>query len=187
MEENKKSVKERIVIISNEIRIAKAGRNDFTKSGYFQPDDILKALNPLLKEHRLIAVFNMEYDKTSEMYKGSLSIEDFDNTDGNVMYKFDIPMQELKAVGAAQSAGATQTYCKRYMFMNAFNLADNKADLDNSKNKPSEPADYAKKLKAAKTVEELRTAFMGIPKGLQKQYLDLKDELKMVLTEAIPQ
>ena len=38
-EETKASVKKRIVIISNEIRVAKAGHNEFTRSGYFQPDD----------------------------------------------------------------------------------------------------------------------------------------------------
>src|SRR5258708_1498249 len=130
MEENSNkvtSVKERIVLISNEIRVSKDGKNEFTKSGYFQPDDILRALNPLLKTHQLITEFDMSFAKEIEMYRGILRIKDFGSTD-EVSYLFDIPMQELKGAGRAQSAGATQTYCKRYMLMNAFNLADNKAD-----------------------------------------------------------
>lgn len=185
MENNKKSVKERIVIISNEIRVVKAGRNDFTKSGYFQPDDILRAINPLLQEHKLIAVFNMEYDKLSEMYKGHLQISDFDahsDSLGEVNYKFDIPMQDLKAVGRAQSAGATQTYCKRYMFMNAFNLADNKADLDNSKNKAAEKIDWEDKLKNVKSMKELQELWIKIPAKEKLALESLKDMLKEEFT-----
>lgn len=180
MEEHKKSVKERIVIISNEVRVSKDGKNEFMKADYFKPDDILRAINPLLKEQKLIAVFNMEYDKQLEMYKGVLVIEDFDSED-RAIYKLDIPMQELKGGGRAQSAGATQTYCKRYMFMNAFNLADDKADLDNPKNKPAE-VNYEEKLKKVKSLVELQALWMKIPPQEQKALKGLKDLLKEEFT-----
>jgi hypothetical protein len=110
-DEIKLSVKERIVKIANEIRLAKSGKNEFMKANYFQPDDILKAINPLLQKYSLIAEFNMEFIKEIEMYRGTLVIEDFNSAGGLRSYKFDIPMQELKGAGRAQSAGATQTYC----------------------------------------------------------------------------
>src|SRR5882724_11179395 len=74
--ENKKSVKQRIVIISNEIRVAKAGKNDFMKAEYFKPDDIMKAINPLLEKYGLITIFNMTFSKEKGMYDGTLIIED---------------------------------------------------------------------------------------------------------------
>jgi len=173
-----KSVKERIILISNEIRITKEGRNEFTKSGYFQPDDILKAINPLLKKYRLIAEFDMTYIKEIEMYRGELQIEDFDTEVGARKYNLDIPMQELKGAGRAQSAGATQTYCKRYMFMSAFNLADNKDDLDNKNNKPNTTHEYEAKLKATKTLSELKTVFASLPQTAKAELFILKEELK---------
>ena len=177
----KPSVKERIVLISNEIRISKEGKNEFTRSGYFQPDDILRAINPLLKAHRLIAEFDMEFIKEIEMYRGTLTIEDFD-TAASRAYKFDIPMQELKGAGRAQSAGATQTYCKRYMFMNTFNLADNKADLDNKNNRPggkdTGSIDWEKKLKSAKNLEELKGVFASMPQKVKVELEGKKNLLK---------
>ncbi len=192
MEENKKtiigtekskSVKERIVLISNEIRVSKDGKNEFTKSGYFQPDDILKALNPLLQKYRLILEFDMQFIKEIEMYRGELTVADFDDDKETRVFHFDIPMQELKGAGRAQSAGATQTYCKRYMLMNAFNLADNKADLDNSKNKPvAETIDYEKKLQGVANLKELEGVWASMPQTAKTQFKGLKDLLKVEFT-----
>lgn len=180
MEKEKLSVKERIVKISNEIRLEKSGKNEFIKSNYFQPDDILKAINPLLEKYELISVFNMEYSKDIEMYKGNLIIEDF-KSDERVVYHFDIQMTELKSAGRAQNAGATQTYCKRYMFMNAFNLADNKADPDN--NKPAEKVNYEKKLKSAKSLVELQTIWSALPAIAKGELNILKEEIKTKLSK----
>lgn len=180
----KRSVKERIVAISNEIRISKAGKNEFMKANYFQPDDILRTINPLLESHQLISIFNMEWLKEKEMYQSTLEISDVNSLE-SVLYKFDIPMQELKGAGRAQSAGATQTYAKRYMFMNAFNLADNKSDLDHSKNKPAEEIDWAKKLKGAKNLEELKSIFASMPQQAKLQFTELKDILKDKFNENI--
>lgn len=178
MEETKKSVKERIVIISNELRVSKDGRNDFIKAGYFKPDDIMQAINPLLEKYRLIVEFDMTFSKEIEMYRGELTIEDFDDDKGARACHLDIPMQELKGVGMAQSAGATQTYCKRYMFMSAFNISDNKADLDNSKNKPAEKINWEAKLKATKSLKEVQELWIRIPTNDKKGLQGLKDMLK---------
>ena len=175
-EETKLSVRERIVKISNEIRVSKSGRNEFTKSGYFQPDDILKAVNPLLEKYQLIAEFDMKYIKEIEMYRGELLIADFNTDDGQRIFTFDIPMQELRSVGKAQMAGATQTYCKRYLYMNAFNLADNKADPDSKTNKPAE--DYEHLLRDCKTAKELQAIWAKLPAKEKGRLFTLKEELK---------
>jgi hypothetical protein len=178
-DEIKTSVRKRIVIISNEIRVAKAGHNEFTRSGYFQPDDILRAINPLLAQYGLITVFDMTFSKEKEMYEGKLFIEDSsDESMKGVLYMFDIPMQILKGnAGSAQNAGATQTYCKRYMFMNAFNLADNKADPDNKGYKVS-GVDYEAKLRNCKNVKELQACWTTLPAGEKGRLFTIKEEIK---------
>jgi hypothetical protein len=117
------------------LRVTKEGKNAFQGFDYFKPDDIMKAINPLLAKYNLIAVFNMPYSKEIEMYKGELIIQDVDSSQ-NQPYFFDIPLTNVKGAGAAQNAGATQTYCKRYMIMNAFNIADDESDPDSKKAKP---------------------------------------------------
>lgn len=175
---NTPSVRERIIRISNEIRVIKSGKNEFTRSGYFQPDDILRAINPLLEKYKLIAIFNMLFSKEKEMYEGFLEIKDF-GTSQSVDYRFDIPMQHLKGnAGEAQNAGATQTYCKRYMFMNAFNLADNKMDPDNNKNIGKPAIDWEKKMMGAKSLNELKSVFSSMPEKVKVELEEKKNILK---------
>ena len=49
---------------------------------------------------------------------------------GKVEIHFDIPLTTVAGASEAQNAGATMTYCKRYMIMNAFNIAENEVDPD---------------------------------------------------------
>lgn len=181
MEETKLSVKERISIISNEIRVAKAGKNDFMKAEYFKPDDIMRALNPLLQKYRLLSQFCMTYYQEKEMYQGEMQIWDFDSSDC-MTYKLDIPLQELKGVGRAQSTGGTMTYCRRYMQMMIFGLAENKLDLDDPKNKPADKVDWEKKLQAIKNLKELQELWVKIPANEKKGLETLKDMLKSEFT-----
>lgn len=159
MEETKKvkskSVKERIIVITNELSLQRAGKNDFQGFKYFKPDDILRNINPLLEKNNLITMFNMEYIKEAEMYRGVLIIEDLFSEE-KVIYHFDIPLTQVKGAGQAQNAGATMTYCKRYMIMNAFNIADNEVDPDNVKNKPVVAKSENAVIDISKTIEAIR-------------------------------
>lgn len=129
------SVKKRIIEISNKIRIKKEGENSVNNFNYFKPDDIMIILNPLLKEYNLITIFQMEFNIEKNMYEGVLVIEDCDENKP-VTYFFNIPLTIMEGMSQAQNAGATMTYCKRYMLMNAFNIADNNLDPDKGANKP---------------------------------------------------
>ncbi len=135
-EAKKLNVKQRIIKITNEIRIERKGKNDFHKFEYFRPDDVLQALNPLLDKYNLIMLFNMEFLAESQMYKGTLRLEDLKDQNDAIDYRFDIPLTDVSGSSKAQGAGATQTYCKRYMIMNTFNIAENNSDLDSMKHKP---------------------------------------------------
>jgi hypothetical protein len=149
MEEKRLSVKKRIGLITNEIRLGKDGKNTFANYEYFKPDDIFKNLNPLLEKYNLITIFNLKSADT--YYIAQLTIEDADS-DEKVVYEFDMSKAAVKGANEAQNSGASLTYAKRYILMNAFNLADNDDDFDSDKmsetkgKKPSgkKPADKPK-------------------------------------------
>lgn len=126
----KLSVKRRIVLISNELRVGKDGKNTYSNYDYFKPDDIMKALNPLLEKYNLITMFNLFYK--GEYYQAELIIADCDGNE-NIEYIFDIQKATVKGANEAQNSGATLTYAKRYSLMSAFNIADNDADFDSEK------------------------------------------------------
>jgi hypothetical protein len=124
------TIKAKIVAISNGIRLTKEGENPFQKFSYFKPDDILKALTPLLAEFKLFMSFNLPYNHEKNMYEAVLYFEDLEDEKQNITYKFDIPLTKVAGASEAQGAGATMTYAKRYSIMNAFSIADNSDDLD---------------------------------------------------------
>ena len=140
IEKKEKTIKQKIVAISNELRLTKEGENPFQNFSYFKPDDILKALNPLLEKYSLFMSFNLPYNHEKVMYEAVLYFEDLEDEKQSITYKFDIPLTKVVGASEAQGAGATLTYAKRYSIMNAFSIADNSDDLD-AKAHPKTAAD----------------------------------------------
>lgn len=144
------NIYEKIIALSKEIRVSKEGKNDFKGFSYFKPDDIAREIVPLLEKHELILFFDMPFNKDKGMYEGKLVILESKDATVNgpikhgVEMQFDIPLTSVQGASEAQNAGATLTYCKRYMIMNAFNLADNEADPDHNMGKPVKTATPAK-------------------------------------------
>jgi hypothetical protein len=165
--ENKKTVKNRIVSIMNEARFTKEGTNRFANYDYFRPDDIMGILNPLLLKYNLITKFNLEFKEL--FYRGTLEIEDCESAEKEI-FIFDIEKATVKGANEAQNSGATLTYCKRYSLMNAFNIADNKADFDSNemtekrikqtekKPEPEKEDNPYQIIKNAKTITELENS-----------------------------
>lgn len=181
--ENKKSitelsVKERIILIANEIRISKDGKNDFAKYSYFQPDTILALLNPLLLKYNLHLNFSLE--QVQEHYKATLIISDFKSPE-NEKYIFDIDKAIVKGANPSQNSGATLTYAKRYSLMNAFNIADNSDDFDSNEMTVKNIDKIKKELQNFKNLGELKTYWLLLPKEIQtnEEILKLKNELKI--------
>lgn len=130
------NIYQKIIAVSEDLRIPKEGNNNYKGFKYFKPDDIAREIVPLLKKHELILFFNMPFNKDKGMYEGKLIIEESGDSSAKVELQFDIPLTSVQGATEAQNAGATLTYCKRYMIMNAFNLADNEADPDHTMGAP---------------------------------------------------
>lgn len=179
--ENKQSIKERIILISNELRISKDGENTYSKYAYFTPDGIMRVLNPLLQKHRLITFFNLKFKET--YFEAILDIQDLDSPD-NIRYQFDILKATVKGANEAQNSGATLTYGKRYLLMNIFNIADNSMDFDSNEMTEKQ----SKNLKTDDFLDEKKTK--PEPKTLEpkeekpdRTFEEFKEELKKLKTE----
>lgn len=122
------TLKLKIIKIQNEIRLSKDGKNSFSNYNYFQPDDLLRRLNPLLEKYGIFSKLNLTYHET--FYKATLTLEDIKSGEKEE-YVFDILKASVKGANEAQNSGATLTYAKRYLLQNAFNIADNRDDFDN--------------------------------------------------------
>ena len=117
----------------------KNGKNTFAGYTYFELADILPAVNEVNKECGIVSVFNFN-EKVAE-----LEIVKADNPQQFITFKFAYSPDgaSLKGCHKVQNDGAVQTYVKRYLYQNAYEIAEGDA-LDSTMN-PNEPARSAPK------------------------------------------
>lgn len=174
------SVKKRIVMISNLLRLEKTGKNTFSNYDYFKPDLILQALNPLLEQYNLITIFNLKTHDTKEgYYTALLTIEDTESND-KVDYNFEIGMAEVKGANKSQNSGATFTYAKRYSLMNAFNIADDSVDFDSKKNKNNSGGNVQNKDK-----KDLKTRINDMLVVFQNELSVTKEQIEKYINKKV--
>ena len=96
-------------------KLTKSGKNKFAGYEYFELGDFLPAIQEICNEVGLCGV--MTYTETNAF----LNIYDTTNSECIV---FSSPMSsaELKGCHAVQNLGAVQTYLRRYLWTNAFEI-----------------------------------------------------------------
>ena len=183
--ENKKlTLEEKIILISNKIRVTKDGENTYSNYSYFTPDGILTTLNPLFLEYGVFSHFTLE--RIDNYYRGILKLFDAQDRNYFVEYSMTSPEIVIKATNPVQSLGGLQTYLKRYLLMNAFHIADNKDDFDSNEQHEKKNNIQPKAKTEPKEIKETNT------NGSQF-YIELKNKIretlggKMNVKEAIEQ
>jgi len=131
-------------------KLKKSGRNSHAKFEYFELGDFLPAVNKIFAELKLFShIDNIECDGKREM---TLTIFDSENRDDHVV--FHIPVVDTGMIKGIQNIGALQTYGKRYLYMNALEIAENDAvdaiDNTGATKTPSKPQSKA----SAKTTKQ---------------------------------
>lgn len=147
---DKMSLRERILHVINEIRITKTGKNTFSQYDYFKPEEINQRVNPLLLKYKIFPLFytcfegfetevvetssdkdGMKYTTKRELKEiAKLEFQDILGRDQTVIYQMPIERIEIKGANKMQNLGGVRTYAKRYLYMEALNISDDKLDLD---------------------------------------------------------
>lgn len=112
--------------------LVKTGRNDYSKYDYFELSDFLPHINEIQAEHNTVSLFAVNNERAT------LSIVDCDT---EKQIEFSIPIAELalKGANAIQNVGGLTTYCRRYLYMIAFEIAENDEFDPNKNNEPEQP------------------------------------------------
>lgn len=111
----KKLQKARIKLQQTEIK--KSGKNKFAGYEYFELGDFLPAIQRICDEVGLCGV--VSYDEAN----AHLTIYDTDG-DGTIVFSSPMSSAELKGCHAVQNLGAVQTYLRRYLWTNAFEIVE---------------------------------------------------------------
>jgi hypothetical protein len=98
--------------------LKKSGRNKFANFSYYELADFLPTVNTLCLESKLIALFSLTESCAV------LTVVDAEKPEDRIEFTSPIVNVELKGSLAIQGIGATHTYMKRYLYMNAFELVE---------------------------------------------------------------
>lgn len=98
--------------------LKKSGHNKFAGYRYFELGDFLPTINSLLEKYNLCS--NISFD--NEM--ATLTIVNAENTDEKLVFTSPMSEANLKSCHAVQNLGAVQTYLRRYLWVNAFEIVE---------------------------------------------------------------
>lgn len=101
-----------------EMCLKKSGNNKYAGYTYFELGDFLPAVNKLMLENNLCSFVNFDNEMATLTI---VSVED------NSSVTFSSPMStaNLKGCHDVQNLGAVQTYIRRYLYTNAFEIVEN--------------------------------------------------------------
>ena len=96
----------------------KTGFNKFNQFAYWENADFLPTVNELCLKHGItpIIVFTKE--------EATMTIYNHDDKEDNVVFKIPFVVPQLKGSNTAQMLGSAQTYFTKYLYINAFTLAE---------------------------------------------------------------
>ena len=137
--------------------IQKSGQNKFAGYSYYELSDILPEINKLANEIKFCCVVN---------FTPELATLDFCDLEGDGRIQFTSPMAEaqLKGCQPVQNLGGAETYLKRYLYQNCFEIVE--ADmLDGTMNPSTEP-----------TVEELIAQVKSKMSTMSDEQLDFTNK-----------
>lgn len=111
--------------------VKKSGQNKFAGYTYYELSDILPAINKLAQELKFTCIVNF----TNEI--ATLDFVDLEKPEDKIVFTSPMSKASLKGCHEVQNTGATETYLKRYLYQNCFEIVEN--DLLDSTMNPNPP------------------------------------------------
>ena len=138
----------------SDAELKKTGKNDYSNFEYYELSDILPAIITFCENYRLFTHVNFvkeystktittEESQVQEKVKvgesAVLTVINIDNPEEKIEYSSDVKDLELKAANAIQNYGGIQTYSRRYLYINTFDIVKAKI-FDKEMNKKKKQA-----------------------------------------------
>lgn len=101
------------------MNLKKSGENKFAGFKYYELGDFLPAINKLLLDNKLFSYINFNSESAV------LTIVNAEKVDEIVIFTSPLGTLNLKGCNDIQNLGGVQTYLRRYLYMNAFEIVEN--------------------------------------------------------------
>ena len=111
--------KARVELQNSEIK--KSGYNSFSKYKYFELQDFLPTINEIFNNLGLVAIFNLDEKRAK------LTILNVEKIEESLTFYTPTAEADIKGAQAIQKLGGVHTYLKRYLYLNALEIAEHDA------------------------------------------------------------
>lgn len=131
-------------------KVKKSGKNTFAGYDYFELDDILNAIIPICNENKCVTIVNFSADTAT------LNFIDCESGNG-IIFTSPMSTASLKGCHDVQNLGAVESYIKRYLYQNCFEIAEpDQCDrtMNPNENRPKKAAPQPKKTSDGDSEEE---------------------------------
>lgn len=113
-------------------KLKKTGLNKFAGYSYYELGDFMPSINEICKELNLFTQINFSPDFAT------LTIIDIEKPESKLEYKSEMVKANLKGCNEIQALGGVQTYQRRYLYMNAFEISENDYYIDGKEDNKEE-------------------------------------------------
>ena len=134
--------------------LKKSGHNKFAGYHYFELGDFLPTINSLLEKYNLCSNISFDNDMAT------LTIVNAENIDEKLVFTSPMSNANLKGCHDVQNLGAVQTYLRRYLWVNAFEIVESDG-LDATTGKDDKPSKTKANVNAAKIVKLIESKYVN--------------------------
>lgn len=102
-----------------EKKVKKSGKNKFAGFEYYELTDIIPPINVIFNELKMSSIFKMDSQTAF------LTIINSEKPEETIEFTTPTAELELKGCNAIQALGGINTYCRRYLYLNALEIVEN--------------------------------------------------------------
>jgi len=131
--------------------LPKSGFNKFAGFKYYELKDFLPTINELNKKYGIISLFSMGLEIAT------LTIKSVENPEDYIVFELKVVDAKLKGATEIQEHGATSTYMKRYLYLNAYEIVEGEvidAQKQDTPQENNEKAEYKTTNTSTKTTDK---------------------------------
>lgn len=115
--------------------LKKTGENKFSNYKYYELGDFMPAINEICLELKLFTQVNFNAENAV------LIIINIEKPEEKLEYFSEMVKTTLKGCNEIQALGGVQTYQRRYLYMNAFEISENDYYIDGQENTENQKQD----------------------------------------------